>query len=227
MFSDLIFVVSLSISAITLIGSPAYSQASIINKIISFIFNFTVLIMIWIRYTGTMAILPIETGQIIFLNLLMLLLVGLEPYLLSIIQGAIFVVNPSDLNLGMADYASSLYALDIAGLVAIQGFFRFSRNRTSSYRNCLHDRALRGHNSQEGAEARPRHTITDNIALCNWIHYSEPSTCFPRSNPIRLLAWQHCRRQSSSRTGQHTTLRIGCLSRRASCGHLERLDRQV
>ena len=123
MFSDLIFGLSLSISAITLIGSPAYSQASIINKIISFIFNFTVLIMIWIRYTGTMAILPIETGQIIFLNLLMLLLVGLEPYLLSIIQGALFVINPTDLNLGMADYASSLYALDIAGLVAIQGFF--------------------------------------------------------------------------------------------------------
>ena len=123
MFSDLIFGLSLSISAITLIGSPAYSQASIINKIVSFIFNFIILIMIWIRYTGTMAILPVETGQVIFLNLLMLLLVGLEPYLLSIIQGALFVVNPTDLNLGMADYASSLYALDIAGLVAIQGFF--------------------------------------------------------------------------------------------------------
>jgi len=123
MFSHLIFGLSLSISAITLIGSPAYSHASIMNKIISFVFNFIILIMIWIRYTGTMAILPIETGQIIFLNLLMLLLVGLEPYLLSIIQGALFVVNPTDLNLGMADYASSLYALDIAGLVAIQGFF--------------------------------------------------------------------------------------------------------
>jgi hypothetical protein len=123
MFSDLIFGLSLSISAITLIGSPAYSQASIINKIISFIFNFTVLIMIWIRYTGTMAILPVETGQTIFLNLLMLLLVGLEPYLLSIVQGTMFVVNPADLNLSIADYASSLYALDLAGLVAIQGFF--------------------------------------------------------------------------------------------------------
>jgi uncharacterized membrane protein len=123
MFSDLIFGLSLSISAITLIGSPTYSQASIVNKIISFVFNFIILIMIWIRYTGTMAILPVETGQIIFLNLLMLLLVGLEPYLLSIIQGALFVVNPTDLNLGMADYASSLYAMDLAGLVAIQGFF--------------------------------------------------------------------------------------------------------
>src|SRR2546428_10119899 len=71
MFSDLIFGLSLSISAITLIGSPAYSQPSIINKIISFIFNFTVLIMIWIRYTGTTAILPIATGQHSFLNLLM------------------------------------------------------------------------------------------------------------------------------------------------------------
>jgi uncharacterized membrane protein len=123
MFSDLIFGLSLSISAITLIGSPTYSQASIVNKIISFVFNFIIIIMIWIRYTGTMAILPVETGQIIFLNLLMLLLVGLEPYLLSIIQGALFAVSPTDLNLGMADYASSLYALDLAGLVAIQGFF--------------------------------------------------------------------------------------------------------
>jgi hypothetical protein len=123
MFSDLIFGLSLSISAITLIGSPAYTQASIINKIISFVFNFIILIMIWIRYTGTMAILPIETGEIIFLTLLTLLLVGLEPYLLSIVQGTLFVVNPADQNLTMADYASSLYALDLAGLVAIQGFF--------------------------------------------------------------------------------------------------------
>src|SRR2546426_11647424 len=99
MFSDLIFGLSLSISAITLIGSPAYILSSIINKIILFIFNFTDLIMIWIRYTGTMAILPIETGQIIFLNLLMLLLVGVEPYLLVIIQGPLFVINPTDLNL--------------------------------------------------------------------------------------------------------------------------------
>jgi hypothetical protein len=123
MFSDLIFGLSLSISAITLIGSPAYNQPSITNKIISFTFNFIILIMIWIRYTGTMAILPIETGQIIFLTLLTLLLVGLEPYLLSIVQGTLFVVNPADQNLTMADYASSLYALDLAGLVAIQGFF--------------------------------------------------------------------------------------------------------
>jgi hypothetical protein len=123
MFSDLIFGLSLSISAITLIGSPAYTQASIINKIISFVFNFIILIMIWIRYTGTMAILPIETGEIIFLTLLTLLLVGLEPYLLSIVQGTLFVVNPADQNLTTADYASSLYALDLAGLVAIQGFF--------------------------------------------------------------------------------------------------------
>src|SRR5207249_10308893 len=101
MFSDLIFGLSLSISAITLIGSPAYRQASIINKIISFIFNFTVLIMIWIRYTGTMAILPIETGQIIFLNLLMLILVGLEPYLLSIIQRALLQITPTDLTLAL------------------------------------------------------------------------------------------------------------------------------
>ena len=123
MFSDLIFGLSLSISAITLIGSPAYTQASIMNKIVSFVFNFIILIMIWIRYTGTMAILPIETGEIIFLTLLTLLLVGLEPYLLSIVQGTLFVVNPADQNLTMADYASSLYALDLAGLVAIQGFF--------------------------------------------------------------------------------------------------------
>ncbi|HZD12467.1 MAG TPA: TMEM175 family protein, partial [Candidatus Binatus sp.] len=82
MFSDLIFGLSLSISAVTLIGSQVFTVPNIVNRIIAFVFNFVVLIMIWLRYTGTMAILPIETGQVIFLNLFLLLLVGLEPFLL-------------------------------------------------------------------------------------------------------------------------------------------------
>ena len=124
MFSDLIFGLSLSISAVTLIGSQVFTVPNIVNRIIAFVFNFVVLIMIWLRYTGTMAILPIETGQVIFLNLFLLLLVGLEPFLLILIQDTLFipgmVTSDSD---SIARFAASLYALDLAGLVAIQGFF--------------------------------------------------------------------------------------------------------
>ncbi len=133
MLSDLIFGLSLSIGAITLIGTQTYTPASIFYRIISFIFNFTIIIMIWVRYTGTMTILPVETGQVIFLNLLMLLLVGLEPYLLGIIQASMFIPDQSgQLPLltttdrpysTTPDYSTALYALILAGLVGIQGFF--------------------------------------------------------------------------------------------------------
>jgi len=133
MLSDLIFGLSLSIGAITLIGTQTYTPTSIFYRIVSFIFNFTIIIMIWVRYTGTMTILPVETGQVIFLNLLMLLLVGLEPYLLSIIQASMFIPDQTgQLPLlsttatpysSTPDYSTALYALVLAGLVGIQGFF--------------------------------------------------------------------------------------------------------
>jgi hypothetical protein len=61
-----------------------------------------------------MSVLPIETGFIVLLNLVLLFLVSIEPYLLSLLG---FGTGP------LLEDESVLYALDLFGLMSIQAFF--------------------------------------------------------------------------------------------------------
>jgi uncharacterized membrane protein len=116
--ADLIFGLSLSIGAIGLIANAPTSSGEINSHILAFAFTFLVLITAWIIYTTYMSVLPAETRAIMFLNVALLLLVALVPYLLNAVE----LVNPS---LGAAqssalrDYSSTLFALDLAGILAI------------------------------------------------------------------------------------------------------------
>ena len=62
-----------------------------------------------------MSALPLETGRTVALNIVLLFLVSVEPYLLGL-------VNATETT-SMFDYASTVYALDLAGLMAILGLF--------------------------------------------------------------------------------------------------------
>jgi hypothetical protein len=62
-----------------------------------------------------MSALPLETATAVSLNIALLFLVSIEPYLLSLVNIAEAV--------SMLDYASIVYALDLAGLMAILGLF--------------------------------------------------------------------------------------------------------
>lgn len=62
-----------------------------------------------------MSALPLETAMAVSLNIALLFLVSVEPYLLSL-------VNTADA-ISIFDYASIVYALDLAGLMAILGLF--------------------------------------------------------------------------------------------------------
>src|SRR5947208_7907284 len=81
--SDLIYGLSLSIGAISLvITNNQSSTASDINRnILEFLFVFLILITSWIIYTSDMSVLPIETRLITFLNVVLLMLVAIIPYL--------------------------------------------------------------------------------------------------------------------------------------------------
>jgi hypothetical protein len=61
-----------------------------------------------------MSVLPMETGITLLLNIVLLFLVSIEPYLFSLVNSA---------EVTLLDYASVLYALDLAGLVAILALF--------------------------------------------------------------------------------------------------------
>jgi uncharacterized membrane protein len=120
--ADLIFGLSLSIGSIALIATPPLNSAEIGSHIAAFAFTFLILITAWIIYTTDMSVLPIETKSFSFLNVGLLLLVALVPYLLNSTE----IANPS-LSPGQAlaikDFSSTLFALDLTGILIILAGF--------------------------------------------------------------------------------------------------------
>ena len=58
--ADLVFGLSLSLGALSLVVSPPSSISEIDSHILVFVFAFLILITIWINYTASMSVLPIE-----------------------------------------------------------------------------------------------------------------------------------------------------------------------
>jgi uncharacterized membrane protein len=134
--SDLIFGLALSIGAFALLSTPPDSFAQILADILGFTFSFFVLISFWLRYTEIMSVLPVENRTIVFLNIIMLLLVTMEPYLFNLVTLFSHAIN----NPGLIDAASTMFSLDMAGLMAILGFFAHEitiEKETWSQKSCL------------------------------------------------------------------------------------------
>lgn len=121
-FSDLIFGLSLSIGSIALIANSPTSSGEIVSHMAAFAYTFLILVTAWIIYTVDMSILPQETPWVTFLNVGLLLLVALVPYLLNGVE----LVNPSltaEQASAIRDFSSSLFALDLAGIMLILAGF--------------------------------------------------------------------------------------------------------
>src|SRR5258708_33188209 len=115
---DLIYGLSLSIGAISLVitNSQSSSAGDINKNILQFLFVFLILITSWIIYTSDMSVLPIETRLVTFLNVILLILVAIIPYLFD--QAVSLYNTAVD-----QDYASILFAIDYAGtLLILAGF---------------------------------------------------------------------------------------------------------
>ena len=120
--ADLIFGLSLSIGALALIASPPSSPGDINSHILAFAFTFMLLITSWIIYTADMSVLPVHTRLVTFLNVVLLMMVAIVPYLLNNVEFS----NPALDNasaVALKDYASSLFGLDLAGIIIILGVF--------------------------------------------------------------------------------------------------------
>lgn len=120
--ADLIFGLSLSIGSIALIASPPTSPDQINGHILAFAFTFLILITSWIIYTTFMSVLPVETPSLTFINVVLLLLVALVPYLLNNVE----VVDQSltvAQSYAIRDYSSSLFALDLSAILAVLAAF--------------------------------------------------------------------------------------------------------
>ena len=116
--SDLIYGLSLSIGAISLVitNSTASSADDINRNILEFLFVFLILITSWILYTSNMSVLPVETRLVVFLNVLLLILVAIFPYLFDQLVSRL---NTSDVQ----NYASVLFTIDYGVTVLIMAAF--------------------------------------------------------------------------------------------------------
>jgi len=93
------------------------SSASDINKnILQFLFVFLILITSWIIYTSDMSVLPMETRLVTLLNIALLMLVAIFPYLFD---QAVSALNSSSVQ----NYASILFTGDYAGTLVIMAVF--------------------------------------------------------------------------------------------------------
>jgi len=120
---DLIFGLSLSIGAVALITVSAPSSTAEINRrLLAFIFTASFLITNWMVYTYQMSVLPVETNFVIYMNVVMLILVATVPYLLYNVEFANPSLTPQEYSV-IQDYASSLFAVDLAAILAILASF--------------------------------------------------------------------------------------------------------
>ena len=114
----IIFGLALSIGAISLISRLPTKPLGILVDVAEFGFSFLILISVWMGYTNIMAVLPMEDSVTVILNLVLLFLVSIEPYLFYL--NITFDLLSHEL---LLNSASMLYALDMTGLMLILALF--------------------------------------------------------------------------------------------------------
>ena len=120
--ADLIFGLSLSIGSLALLVSSPVSGDEINRHIVAFGFTFLILITAWLIYTTYMSVLPIETKTVTLLNVVLLLLVAVIPYLLNTVEVVNPTLNPEEAA-RVSDYSSTLFTLDLSGIMLILAAF--------------------------------------------------------------------------------------------------------
>ena len=116
--SDLIFGLALSIGAIQFVGNLplAGDTGGLTSDLLTFAFSFLILINVWNRYTATTSVMPVETPAMIRLNMLLLFLVAIEPFLFSVLVGR-------GLSTPVGVEASLYYGLDVGFMNLVLAYF--------------------------------------------------------------------------------------------------------
>jgi uncharacterized membrane protein len=113
-----VFGLAVAIGTLSLITRVPTRPFGMLIDIAEFGFSFLILISVWLGYWNIMSALPLEDNTIVILNVALLFLVGIEPYLFYL--NITFDLLSHEL---LLNYASVLYALDMAGLVTIIALF--------------------------------------------------------------------------------------------------------
>jgi uncharacterized membrane protein len=138
--SDLIFGLALSIGSLNLISQKPTSLLEIATSLVYFGFTFYVLASVWVRYSRIMSVLPSETGMVLAINILLLFLVSVEPYLYNLMIGSSNAPPPGQLYLGTT---TSLFAADMGSIMLILAYF--SNQLTAEERKLIPKELLRNY----------------------------------------------------------------------------------
>ena len=116
--AKMLFGLAIAISAIPLLLRLPREPFGIVIDLAEFGFSFLILISVWLLYWNIMSVLPLEDRTIVALNIGLLFLVSIEPYLFYLNITFDLVAHEPLLNA-----ASILYALDMTGLMVILAMF--------------------------------------------------------------------------------------------------------
>jgi len=116
--AKMLFGLAVAISAIPLLLRLPIRPFGIVLDLLEFGFSFLILVSVWLGYWIIMSSLPMEDGTIVALNVALLFLVSIEPYLFYL--NITFDLVSHEL---LLNTASTLYALDMTGLMLILALF--------------------------------------------------------------------------------------------------------
>ena len=113
-----IFGLAVAIGTLSLITRLPAKPIGMAIDVAEFGFSFLILISVWLGYWSIMSVLPLEDNTIVILNVALLFLVAIEPYLFYLNITFDLIAHELLLN-----SASILYALDMTGLMFILALF--------------------------------------------------------------------------------------------------------
>jgi hypothetical protein len=139
-FSDIVFGLALSIGSLILIQNQVLTWHDFVWNVVLFGFSFLVIVMTWLLFSRTISVLPVEVPSALFLNLVVLFCVVLEPYLFYLLM------NGATQNL--LDFTSIGYALDVGVMYVSLGtlaslVLKQERAGTIGHRSRLHPAILK------------------------------------------------------------------------------------
>ncbi|HEY3421396.1 MAG TPA: TMEM175 family protein [Methanomassiliicoccales archaeon] len=108
--SDLVFGLALSIGSLAMINQTVNDYTDVLEGILGFVFGFMIIVGVWVSYTKIISEIKVETEMDFRLNLALLMLVAIEPYLL-------YLLGHDDPKI--LDFGSTAYAINIALIMLI------------------------------------------------------------------------------------------------------------
>jgi uncharacterized membrane protein len=167
--SDLIFGLALSIGALTLIGQQPTSFKALIDALGLYGFSFLILVSVWLSYSTITSVLPAETETLTSLNIVLLFLVSIEPFLFN----QLFAEDGS-----MFSDVSMVYAIDLAAMFMILAFF--NHTLTSEEKSLVPKDHLKRYRF-----ARNYALLIASVFLISTLPFFESAYVFP----LRVYVW--------------------------------------